>query len=198
MNEHTIQKGESSEKLLIALFDKEASAEKAVGLLVERDFPMDMLSVLGKGNASGDDPLGLYYPGVGERMKGWGAMGAFWGGLWGLLAGAAGMFFIPGLGPILAAGPIVEALAGALAGAGLGGGAMAGAAAASQLTVAMHRSGVPEQQLDALHDAIEQGHYLVMLRLDAEEVENWRVLLGHAGADSLEEFPYRGLAEMVS
>ena len=114
MSESQSSTGNGSERLLIALFDQESSAEKAVGTLVERDFPMDMLSVLGKGNASGDDPLGLYYPGVGERMKGWGAMGAFWGGLWGLLAGAAGMFFIPGLGPILAAGPIVEALAGAL------------------------------------------------------------------------------------
>ena len=188
---------EPTQRVILALFRDEARAERAVRELMERNFPMDMISLLGKAHSGGDDPLGLYYVNTEERVKGWGKMGAFWGGLWGLLAGAAGMFFIPGLGPILAAGPIVEALAGALAGAGLGGGAMAGAAAASQLTVAMHRSGVPEEQLDALHDAIEQGHYLVMLRLDAQEVDKWRVLLGHAGADSLEEYPYRGLGDMV-
>ncbi len=48
--------------------------------------------------SAGDDPLGIYYTGVGDRMKGWGALGAFCGALWGLLAGAAGMFVIPGLG----------------------------------------------------------------------------------------------------
>jgi len=33
-------------------------------------------------------------------------MGAFWGGFWGLLFGSAA-FAIPGLGPILLAGPLV-------------------------------------------------------------------------------------------
>jgi hypothetical protein len=39
-------------------------------------------------------------------MKYWGKQGAFWGGLWGMLFGAA-FFAIPGLGPILVAGPLV-------------------------------------------------------------------------------------------
>jgi hypothetical protein len=197
MHQERTSRDEGRERLLVARFEEEAGAERAVRTIVERDFPMDMLSVLGRGQSSGDDPLGLYYPGVGERMKGWGAMGAFWGGLWGLLSGAAGMFFIPGFGAVFAAGPIVEALAGALAGAGLGGGAMAGAAAASELSVAIHRSGVPEEKLDALHDAIEQGQTIVMLRLDADEVDKWRVLLGHAGAESMEAYPYRGLLDAV-
>jgi uncharacterized membrane protein len=34
---------------------------------------------------------------------------AFWGGFWGLLFGA-GLFLIPGLGPILVAGPLVAGL----------------------------------------------------------------------------------------
>jgi hypothetical protein len=32
--------------------------------------------MLGKASSSGDDPLGLYYDSAGERMKGWGEMGA--------------------------------------------------------------------------------------------------------------------------
>ena len=77
--------------LLVALFPTQREAKKAVERLIDRDFPMDMLSVLGKVESAGDDLLGIYDTDVGNRMKGWGA-------LWGLLAGAAGMFVIPGLG----------------------------------------------------------------------------------------------------
>ena len=197
MNEQHHAARDSGERLLVALFDRHQEAERSVRLLVERDFPMDMLSVLGKGESGGDDPLGLYYSSVGDRMKGWGKMGAFWGGLWGLLTGAAGLFVFPGIGPVLAAGPVVEAIAAALAGAGLGGSAMAGAAAASQFTVAMHRSGVPEEKLEMLQDAIEQGHYLLMLRLDEEEAGKWQTLLAHNGASMVDVYVYHGLADLA-
>ena len=197
MNEQHHPARDSGERLLVALFDRQPEAERSVRLLVERDFPMDMLSVLGKGESGGDDPLGLYYSSAGDRMKGWGKMGAFWGGLWGLLTGAAGLFVIPGIGPVLAAGPVVEAIAAALAGAGLGGSAMAGAAAASQFTVAMHRSGVPEEKLEMLQDAIEQGHYLLMLRLDEEEAGKWQTLLAHNGASMVDVYVYHGLADLA-
>ena len=197
MNEQHHAARDSGERLLVALFDRHQEAERSVRLLVERDFPMDMLSVLGKGESGGDDPLGLYYSSVGDRMKGWGKMGAFWGGLWGLLTGAAGLFVFPGIGPVLAAGPVVEAIAAALAGAGLGGSAMAGAAAASQFTVAMHRSGVPEEKLEMLQDAIEQGHYLLMLRLDEEEAGKWQTLLAQNGASMVDVYVYHGLADLA-
>jgi len=48
-------------------------------------------------------------------MKYWGKLGAFWGGFWGLLFGSA-FFFIPGVGPLLFAGPIVSYIIGALEG----------------------------------------------------------------------------------
>ena len=197
MNEQHHAAPDSGERLLVALFDRHQEAEGSVRLLVERDFPMDMLSVLGKGESGGDDLLGLYYSSTGDRMKGWGKMGAFWGGLWGLLTGAAGLFVIPGIGPVLAAGPVVEAIATALAGAGLGGSAMAGAAAASQFTVAMHRSGVPEEKLEMLQNAIQQGHYLLMLRLDEEEAGKWQTLLAHNGASMVDVYVYHGLSDLA-
>ncbi len=91
--------------------------------MIDQNYQMDLISVLGRIHAVGDDPLGIYNLNVGERMKAWGEYGAFWGGLWGMLAGAAGFFIIPGVGPIAAAGYIVEALAG---GAVIGAGSMAG------------------------------------------------------------------------
>ena len=92
------------------------------------------------------------------RAKTWAAHGAFWGGLWGLLGGAAGVFVVPGFGAVFAAGPIVQVVGTTLAGAALGGGAMAGAAAVSELAVALHQVGVPKGRLAAFHQAIEQGH----------------------------------------
>jgi hypothetical protein len=57
-------------------------------------------------------------------MKRWGKIGAFWGGFWGLLFGSA-MFAIPGLGPILVAGPLVAWIVAGLEGAVVVGGVSA-------------------------------------------------------------------------
>jgi len=190
-----IEDSEPSHRMLLAVFDDETRAERAVRTLIERNFPMDMISLLGKAHSSGDDPLGLSYTDVGERIKGWGSMGAFWGGLWGLLTGAAGLFLMPGIGPLLAAGPIVEAIVGAAAGAGIGGGVMAGAAAVSHLVVVMRRMGIPEDQLEALHHAIGSGKYLVMLRVDSTDISRWRVLLDSQGAATVVDFAFRSLIE---
>jgi len=48
-------------------------------------------------------------------MKFWGRSGAFWGGLWGTLFGAV-FFAIPGISPVLVAGPLVAWIVGALKG----------------------------------------------------------------------------------
>jgi len=173
----------------VGVFDTRGKANQLVERLIRDDFPMDQISLLGKGGGSGDDILGVTYHSTGERMKVWGEHGAFWGGLWGLLVGAAGLFVIPGLGPLLAAGPIVEALAGALAGAAVTGGAMAGAAAVAQLASALHRIGIPEDKLEEIQSAIEAGKYVVILHLEPASSERYDQTLRWAGADPVYQFP---------
>ncbi|MGA8792013.1 hypothetical protein [Candidatus Binatus sp.] len=51
-----------------------------------------------------DEHVVGYYT-TGDRMKYWGKVGAAWGSFWGLLMGA-GAFAIPGIGPVLVAGPL--------------------------------------------------------------------------------------------
>jgi hypothetical protein len=75
---------------------------------------------------------------------------------------------------------------------------MAGAAAVTQLSVVLHRSGVPEDRLDALHEALVAGDYLVMLRSGGEDCERWKSMLSWAGAREVEEFPYSGIQEVIS
>ena len=66
---------------------------------------MKKLSVVGKDYHTDEQVVGYYN--AGDRMKYWGKMGAFWGGFWGLLFGAA-FFLVPGVGPLLIAGPLTD------------------------------------------------------------------------------------------
>lgn len=195
MTEHAVS-SRGQQILLVAVYDNEAAARHVVEQLIEREFPMDRLSVLGRVHPSGDDILGIYHAGAGQRMKVWAKQGAFWGAVWGLLAGASGMFFFPPMGPLLAAGPIAEALAGALEGAAVAGAAMTGAAAVTELATALHRVGIPEERLEHLHRAIEEGHYVLLLHEIAGQTDRWRPLLGWK-ATELMELPYTGIKDIV-
>src|SRR5450432_1997562 len=96
------------------VFNTHVEAEAAIRLLSKSGFDMKKLSLVGKGYHSEEHPVGFYT--VGDRIKTWGGIGAFWGGLWGLLLAPA-VFFLPGIGLMAMAGPVVSALLGALEGA---------------------------------------------------------------------------------
>lgn len=174
-------------RVLVAVYPDEKGAEVVVKRLIDQGFQMDLISVLGQLHASGDDTLGIYHVDVGDRMKAWGKQGVFWGGLWGLLAGASGLFMIPGIGAVAAAGFIVEAIAGGVA---VGATAMGGAAALSQLAVGYHRAGIPQEKIESLHQAIEEGKYVVMLRAAMSELEPWRDVLESGKPIAIDNLPY--------
>ena len=112
-----------------------------------------------------------------------------WGALWGVLTGVSGLFVLPGMGALLAAGPIVEALGGAVAGATIGGGAMAGAAILTELASALHALGIPKEELALIHQRIEQGHYIVILHGTEDEAKQYRTYLKWAGAEPVMNLP---------
>lgn len=99
---------------VFAIYDTHEEAEEAVRELERSGFDMQKLSIVGKDYQTEEDVVGYYT--TGDRMKSWGKTGAFWGGIWGLLFGSA-FFFIPGIGPLLAAGPLVGWIIDALEGA---------------------------------------------------------------------------------
>ncbi|BCB27479.1 hypothetical protein SKTS_23650 [Sulfurimicrobium lacus] len=185
--------GNTKEAILISVYSNEAKAQRALEKLMDKGFPMDMISVLGRVHASGDDVLGIYHRTEGSRVEAWAKQGALWGALWGLFVGATGMFIFPGLGPVLAAGPIVEAIIGALGGAAV----MTGAAELTQLATAMHRVGIPEEKLEHLHRAIEDGRFLLLLRGARSELQEWRGILGWSDAEEILELPYTGFQDLV-
>ena len=104
---------------VVAIYDTHTQAEEAVKELQRSGFDMKKMSIVGKDYHTDEHVVGYYN--TGDRMKYWGKLGAFWGGLWGMLFGAAA-FAIPGVGPVLVAGPLVAWIVGALEGAVVVGG----------------------------------------------------------------------------
>src|SRR5579863_4051372 len=122
---------------VVAVFDSHDQAEAAVRDLQRGGFDMKKLSIVGKDYHSEEHVAGYYN--TGDRMKSWGKFGAFWGGLWGLLVGAA-FFFVPGIGPVLVAGPAVAWIVGALEGAVVVGGL-------STIGAALYSIGIPKDSI---------------------------------------------------
>jgi len=186
------QRSMTGRQVLLGADRDEEKASSVVKRLIDKNYPMDLISVLARIHPMGDDTLGIYTLNAGERMKAWGKKGVAWRGLWGMLAGAAGFFLIPGIGAVAAAGYIVEAIAG---GAIVGGAAMAGTAALSQLAVAFHRSGIPDETIQALHTAIEDGKYVVMLRGAETELPRWKAELETDRPLEILDLPYSRLID---
>ena len=96
------------------------------------------------------------------------------GGTVGLLAGI-GALAIPGLGPFIAAGPIMAALSGAAAGATAGGvvGGLVGL-------------GIPEYEAKAYEDRIKKGGYLVAVSVeDSKKGDVVREILKRNGLEDI-------------
>ena len=104
---------------VVAIYDTHEQAEQAIKELQQAGVDMKSLSIVAKNQHTDEQVVGYYN--AGDRMKYWGKIGAFWGGFWGLLFGSAA-FAIPGIGPILVAGPLVGWIVAALEGAAVVGG----------------------------------------------------------------------------
>jgi uncharacterized membrane protein len=104
---------------VVAIYDTHEQAEQAVKCLQEAGVDMKSLSIAGKEQHTDEHVVGYYN--TGDRMKHWGKVGAFWGGFWGLLFGSA-LFAVPGIGPVLVAGPLVAWIVAGLEGAAVVGG----------------------------------------------------------------------------
>ena len=104
---------------VVAIYDSHTAAEEAVRKLHNVGFDMRKLSIVGKDYHTEEDVVGYYN--TGDRIATWGKFGAFWGGIWGFLFGAA-FFWVPGIGPLAIAGPLVSWIVGALEGAVVVGG----------------------------------------------------------------------------
>jgi hypothetical protein len=160
----------------VAIFKTHVEAEKAVKELQQSGYDMKKLSIVGRDRHSEDHVIGYYN--AGDRMKYWGSLGAFWGGLWGLLFGAA-VFWIPGLGPLVVGGPLVSWILAALEGAAVVGGL-------SALGAGLYSIGVPKDSILKYEREIASDHYLLVAHGTKEEVWRAKNILETTGAHGVD------------
>ena len=151
----------------VAIYNSHIDAEAAVKELQKSGFNMKKLSIVGKDYHTEEHVVGYYN--TGDRMKYWGKLGAFWGGVWGLLFGAA-FFAVPGFGPVLVAGPLVSWIVGALEGAVVVGGA-------SAIGGGLFSIGIPRDSVLKYETAIKSNKFVVLAHGTAAEVSKARDIL---------------------
>jgi hypothetical protein len=154
------------DKTIVALYDNVNDARDAVQELVDNGVPRDNISLVAS-NARGDvgevrtDTAPGETSGAAEGAGVGAGIGAALGGVGGILVGL-GALTIPGIGPVLAAGPLAAALGGV---AGAGAGAIAGGAAGG-LIGALTDMGVNEDQAGYYAEGVRRGGTLLTIRTD--------------------------------
>ena len=150
-------------KTIVGLFDTYSQAEATVRDLEAAGFGRDRVSLIANRDArsarSGAAATTTDKTDVAEGA-GTGAMiGGVTGAAAGLIAGLAGLA-IPGIGPVLAAGPLVATLVGAGVGAAAGG-----------LVGALITAGVPHEHAEYYAEGIRRGGSLVVVSASDEDAE---------------------------
>ncbi len=160
---------------VVAIFKSHIEAEAAVRELQQAGFDLRKLSIVGRDYHTDEHVVGYYN--AGDRMKYWGKLGAFWGGFWGLLFGSA-FFLIPGVGPLLMAGPIVGWIVGALEGALVVGGL-------SALGAGLYSMGIPKDSILQYETAVKSGKYLVIAHGTSEEGAQAHAIIARTKPEAL-------------
>ena len=57
--------------------------------------------------------------------------------------------------------------------------------------------GVPQEELDHLHQAIEERHQVLLLREAAAQLQPWKAVLDWSGAREILELPYTGIKDAI-
>jgi hypothetical protein len=160
-----------AKKAVIGLVKSEAQAESVVNDLRSAGFSTNDVSALFPDRAGTRDFAHEKNTKAPEgAVAGVGAGGVI-GGTLGLLAGI-GTLAIPGLGPFIAAGPIMAALSGAAAGATVGG-----------IAGALVGMGIPELEAKRYAGKIQDGNILLSVHVDSsDETSRAKRILEAGGA----------------
>jgi hypothetical protein len=161
----------TSKKAVLGLLASSRQAETIVGDLSQGGFAHDDISVLFPDKTGTRDFAHEQNTKAPEgAIAGVGAGGAV-GGTLGLLVGL-GALAIPGLGPFIAAGPILAALSGAAAGAAVGG-----------ITGALVGMGIPEIEAKQYEGKIKGGNILLSVHVESSsESKRAKAILERGGA----------------
>ena len=164
----------SEKNSAVAVFHTHTEAEEAIKTLQKAGFNMQKLSIVGKDYHTDEQVVGYYN--MGDRMKYWGKLGTFWGGLWTLVFSSA-FFLIPGIGPVVVGGPLVLWIITVLEGTALIGGV-------SALGGALYSIGIPKDSIIEYETSIKESKFLLVAHGASEEVRHAKTILDNTKAAS--------------
>lgn len=156
-------------KTVLGVFPSNSQAEHAVNQLREKGFEKD-ISIVAKDEQQG----GGNRDGNSEMFGGSAAQGVTTGGVLGGVLGlavGAGALAIPGLGPIVAAGPLAGMLSGAATG-GIAGGLI--------------DWGIPADRSKYYEDRVKEGNIVAAVRTDDNRINEAADVLRANGAQDVE------------
>ena len=161
-------------KSVFGIATTQGQAEQIVRQLQAQGFATSEISVLMPDTAGTHDIGHVKATKAPEGATTGAATGGVTGGVLGLLAGV-GALAIPGLGPFIAAGPIMAALSGAAVGATTGGvvGGLVGL-------------GIPEIEAKRYDEKLKKGNYLIAVHADEnDDVDRAKDIFKNAGAEDI-------------
>ncbi len=152
----------SKKNCCVSIYPTHQATERALAELRKAGVDLRQVSIAGRGYHSEAHPIGFYN--VGDRIRYWGCQGDFWAGLWGLLSGAA-FFWVPGFGPLAAAGPLVTSLTCGLEDVAFDGGF-------SVFGAALYSMGVPRDSISRYEQAVRTEQCLLIVHGKRDLVEH--------------------------
>src|SRR5712672_3335122 len=159
---------------VFGIYRSRVSVENAVDRLRQENFRNTDISVLFPENEGTKDFAHVKNTKAPEGAATGATSGAVIGGGLGWLAGI-GALAIPGVGPLIAAGPIVAALAGAAVGGATGG-----------IVGGLIGLGIPEIEAKRYDEKLKKGNYLVAVHTDeSEDVDRAKHIFKTVGAENI-------------
>jgi hypothetical protein len=160
---------------VFGIYSTRSGVERGMDAMIQAGFPAEYISVLVPESLGGAHATGTEKATKAPEGATTGAVsGATVGGVLGLLAGI-GALAIPGIGPFIAAGPIMAALAGM----GVGG-------AVGVVTGALIGMGIPEYEAKRYEGRLKKGGILFSVHCStSEEVKRGKEILERTGAEDI-------------
>lgn len=164
----------SKNKSVFGIYSSRSAVENAVLALKDSGFQHSDVSVLLPENLGSKEIATEKNTKAPEGATTGAGSGAVIGGALGWLVGI-GALAIPGIGPFIAAGPIMAALAGMGVGGAVGG-----------VTGALVGMGIPEYEAKRYEGRLQKGGILVSVHCDtSEEVKRGKDILERTGAEDV-------------
>jgi hypothetical protein len=174
-------------KAVFCIATSEAQAESIVNQLKDAGFSYNDVSVLFPDRAGTKHFAHEQHTKAPEGAAAGVSTGGAIGGVMGWLAGI-GALAIPGLGPFIAAGPIMAALSGAAVGAAVGG-----------ITGALVGMGIPEYEAKRYEGKIASGNILISVHAEtSDEAKRAKDIFSSAGAEDISSAGEAGVSRTQS